>query len=137
MQAPAGDVRPAAETPALVCARNLTRGTVVCSRAKVARGFSDRRRGLLGYTELSADEGMLFDTELLIPLMWMHTLFMSFPIDIVFLGRGDRVIKIQTSLKPWRVSAIVFGARKALELAAGVASRTETAVGDVISLVSL
>jgi uncharacterized membrane protein (UPF0127 family) len=77
---------------------------------------------------------MLFEATPLLPLMWMHTLFMTFPIDIVFVGQGDVVLKIQTSLKPWRLSAIVFGARKAIELSAGAAIRAKTAVGDFISL---
>jgi uncharacterized membrane protein (UPF0127 family) len=79
---------------------------------------------------------MLFEAEPL-RLMWMHTFFMTFPIDIVFLGRGDVVIKIQSSLKPWRLSAIVFGAHKAIELAEGAAARAETKVGDSISLAEI
>jgi uncharacterized protein len=78
--------------------------------------------------------GMLFDGEVLIPVMWIHTLFMRFPIDIVFLGRRDTVIKIQPSLKPWRLSAIVPGAYKALELSEGAVTRTGTAVGDLIAM---
>lgn len=114
--------------------RNLTRGTVLCTRATLARSFRERRRGLLGRSQLGADEGMLFEAELFIPLMWMHTLAMAFPIDIVFLGRDNTVIKAQASLKPWRLSAMVFGAYKALELSAGCLVRTETAVGDRISI---
>jgi uncharacterized membrane protein (UPF0127 family) len=117
----------------LCCIRNQTRGTVLCARATLARGFRDRSRGLLGRRQLSPDEGMLFEAKP-VPLVWMHTFFMTFPIDIVFLGRGDVVIKIQSSLKPWRLSAIVIGARKAIELPAGTAARAETAVGDLISL---
>jgi uncharacterized protein len=119
------------------CVRNLTRGTLLCSRATLARGFRDRSRGLLGRNELRADEGMLFEAEPFIPLMWMHTLFMTFPIDIIFLGRGDIVIKVQASLKPWRFSAMVFGARRALELSEGTAITTETVVGDAISIVKI
>jgi uncharacterized membrane protein (UPF0127 family) len=76
---------------------------------------------------------MIFEAEAFLPLMWMHTFFMTFPIDIVFLGRGNVVINIQSSLKPWRLSSIVFGAHKAIELCAGAAARAKTAVGDLIS----
>jgi uncharacterized protein len=120
--------------PVVLCVRNLTRGTLLCSRATLARTFRDRGRGLIGRSQLSADEGMLIEAEPFMPLMWMHTFFMTIPIDIVFLGRGDLVRKIETSLKPWRLSRIVFGARKALEVTAGAVIRTETAVGDSISL---
>jgi len=80
---------------------------------------------------------MLFEADRFIPLMWIHTLFMRFPIDIIFLGNGDNVIKIEASLKPWRFSSIVIGARKALELTAGAATKTETAVGDSISIAKM
>jgi uncharacterized protein len=123
--------------PTVLCIRNLTRGTVLCSRATLARSLRDRSRGLLGHEQLSADEGMLFEADGFIPLMWMHTMFMNFPIDIVFLGRGNIVIKVQPSLRPWRLSPMVFGACKALELTAGAVMRTETAVGDSISIVKM
>jgi uncharacterized membrane protein (UPF0127 family) len=121
-------------SPVVLCVRNQTRGTVLCSRAILARGLRGRTRGLLGRSQLNPDEGMLFEATPLLPLMWMHTFFMTFPIDIVFVGQGDVVLKIQTSLKPWRLSAVVFGARNAVELSAGAAIRAKTAVGDFISL---
>jgi uncharacterized membrane protein (UPF0127 family) len=125
------EVMPVLAAPVFQCIRNQTRRTVLCARATFARGFRDRSRGLLGRPQLSPDEGMLFEAEP-VPLMWMHTFFMTFPIDIVFLDRGDLVIKVQSSLKPWRLSPIVFGAHKAIELAAGAAVRTGTDVGDLI-----
>jgi uncharacterized protein len=116
------------------CVQNQTRGTVLCSQAMIARNFRDRTRGLMGRHQLGPDEGIVIEGERWLPLMWMHTFFMAFPIDIVFLGRGDVVIRIQASLKPRRFSAIVFGARKAIELSAGAAIFANTAVGDSISL---
>jgi hypothetical protein len=68
--------------------------------------------------------------------MLMHMFFMRFAIDIVFLDRDDRVVRISRELKPWRVSPIVFGARQALELAAGAATRSHTVVGDSIRIVN-
>ena len=117
-------MRPAVAS-VVVSVRHQTRGTVLCKRATLARGFRNRSHGLLGRAQLGTDEGMLIEAARFIPLMWMHTLFMNFPIDIVFLGRDNVVIKIQTSLKPWRFSAIVFGARRAIELPNGAAIRTE------------
>ncbi len=76
---------------------------------------------------------MLFENSRFTPMMWMHMFFMRFAIDIVFLGRGDKVIRINRRLRPWRVSAMVFGARRALELEAGAADRSSTQVGDQIS----
>jgi uncharacterized protein len=128
------DVTATPVAPVVLCVRNQTRGTVLCSRATLACGFRERSRGLLGRSQLSPDEGMLFEAAPFLPLMWMHTFFIPFPIDIVFLGRGDVVVKIQASLKPWRLSSLVFGARKVIELSEGEATRAKTAVGDFISL---
>jgi len=66
----------------------------------------------------------------------MHMFFMRFAIDIVFLDRDDRVVHVSRELKPWRLSAIVFAARQALELAPGAATRSYTAVGDSIRIVN-
>jgi uncharacterized protein len=107
---------------------------VLCVRAKIARGFQERRRGLLGRTQLSRDEGMLFEAARILPLMWMHTFFMAFPIDIIFLDHGNVVMRVQASVKPWRLSAVVIGARKVIELSEGAAIRSNTVVGDLISL---
>jgi len=76
---------------------------------------------------------MLFENGRFTPFMWMHMFFMRFAIDIVFIGRSDRVIRINRRLRPWQVSSIVFGARRALELPAGAADESSTQVGDQIA----
>ena len=73
---------------------------------------------------------MLLDSSL--PLMWMHTFFMRFAIDIVFLDRSRMVRRICTGLKPWRFSPVVAGARLALELPVGSVQHTATQPGDLI-----
>jgi uncharacterized membrane protein (UPF0127 family) len=76
---------------------------------------------------------MLFVRGRFEPFMWMHMFFMRFAIDIVFLNRHDMVVRISHALKPWRVSPVVFGASKAIELEAGAALRSDTRVGDSIA----
>ena len=115
---------------------NQTRKTVLCARLADAGGRSGQARGLLGRHSLAADEGLLFVRQRLEPFMWMHMFFMRFAIDIVFLDRDDRVVHISRELKPWRVSAVVFRARKALELAPGAAARNNTVIGDSIKLIA-
>jgi uncharacterized protein len=121
-------------TPLVLSIRNQTRETVLCSRGCLATNWHGRARGLLGRSKLTADEGMVFEAGSLVPLMWMHTFFMRFPIDIIFLGRDNAVMKIDASLQPWRLSAIAFGARTAIELCEGAAARTKTEIGDFISI---
>ena len=109
---------------AFVRAINQTRGTVLCARLENAGGLAGQGRGLLGRDGLEPGTGMLFENGRFTPFMWMHMFFMRFAIDIVFLGRGDTVIRINRRLKPWRLSSVVFGARRALELAAGASDES-------------
>jgi uncharacterized membrane protein (UPF0127 family) len=118
---------------AILQAINSTRGTVLCARVEDAGGIAGQSRGLLGRDSLEHDEGMLFVRGRFEPFMLMHMFFMRFPIDIVFLDRDGRVIRINPGLRPWRLSSIVFGARKALELAAGAVDRSATQAGDLIA----
>ena len=108
--------------------RRRSDGAVVCERCGVADSPLARMRGLLGRAELPAGEGLL-----LRPAPSVHTWFMRFPIDVVFLGRDLDVLAVRPELLPWRMAA-QRGARAALELAAGEASRRGLAVGDRLEL---
>jgi uncharacterized protein len=112
-------------------AHDETRGVVVATRVEVARSFGARLRGLLGRSSLEAGEGLVID-----PCSSIHTFFMRFPIDVVFLGDDDRVVAIIPDLRPWRATRFYAAARSTLELSAGTAARTGMAVGDRIVLVS-
>jgi uncharacterized membrane protein (UPF0127 family) len=90
---------------------------VVCGRCIVADRPLRRMRGLLGRSALPEDEGLL-----LRPAPSIHTWFMRFPIDAVFLDRDLRVIATASEVRPWRFAAR-RGARAVLELAAGEAAR--------------
>jgi uncharacterized membrane protein (UPF0127 family) len=92
-------------------------GEVVCESCLLAETALARLRGLLGRSGLSSGEGML-----LRPASSIHTAFMRFAIDAVFLDRADRVVKVAAELRPWRTSAC-RGARAVLELPAGEAAR--------------
>ncbi len=107
---------------------NRTRGTVVCEVLEAATSHVEQSRGLLGRDGLAPGSGMLFEGSRL-PLMWMHMFFMRFAIDIVFVDKANRVVRINHSLKPWRLSSMVFGARRALEIEAGAAARSGTMEG--------
>jgi uncharacterized membrane protein (UPF0127 family) len=113
---------------------NRTRTTVVCEFLEDAGGLSGQSRGLLGRERLDPGHGLLFNNGRFTPFMWMHMFFMKFAIDIVFLGREGRVLKISHTLRPWRVSPIVFGARQALEIEAGAAAASGTRAGDIVEL---
>jgi|SRR5215212_3603484 len=90
---------------------------VVCERCAVADRAPARLRGLLGRSALSAGEGLL-----LRPASSIHTWFMCFAIDAVFLDGDLRVLAVRSRLRPWRIAGR-RGARAVLELAAGEADR--------------
>src|SRR5436309_15364330 len=92
-------------------------GTVVCERCSLADSPVTRLRGLLGRDGLEQGEGLL-----LRPASSIHTFFMRFPIDAVFLDRGLVVLGIADSVEPWR-AASQRGAKAILELSAGESSR--------------
>ena len=92
-------------------------GNVVCERCLLAETPLARLRGLLGRSDLPAGEGLLLK-----PAGSVHTAFMRFPIDVVFLDRADRVLKVAHELPPWRMAGC-RGARAVLELPAGEAAK--------------
>lgn len=127
-------VRPLTAMEHTLRAVNRTRGTIVCKNLEDAGGLAGQSRGLLGRNRLDPGSGMLFENGKFTPFMWMHMFFMKFAIDIVFLGRDGRVLKINADLRPWRVSSVVFGARRALELEVGAVASSGTRVGDIIAI---
>jgi uncharacterized protein len=97
---------------------------VVCERCAVASTPFARMRGLLGRRGLGADEGIL-----LRPASSVHTFFMRFPIDVVFLAGDGEVLKVAPSLPPWRTAG-ARGAKAVVELSAGEAERRGLRTGD-------
>jgi uncharacterized membrane protein (UPF0127 family) len=101
-------------------------GSTVCERCVVANKMLPRMRGLLGRRSLPAGEGLLIR-----PAPSVHTFFMRFPIDVVFLSRSGEVLKVSAEVGPWRARSC-RGAYAVLELTAGESERRGVAVGDHI-----
>jgi uncharacterized protein len=106
----------------------LTRnGERVCPRCHVARTLMRRLKGLVGWRSLSKDEGFLVE-----PASVVHTWFVRFPVDLVFLDGELRILRLDEHVGPWRIAAR-RGARAVLELPAGAIARCGLRVGDVLS----
>jgi uncharacterized membrane protein (UPF0127 family) len=103
-------------------------GRVVCEHLLVAARPLQRMRGLLGRRSLPEAEGIL-----LRPAGSVHTFFMRFPIDAVFLDRELVVLGIEPDLGPWRLAGR-RGAKSVVELAAGECERRGVVVGDRLAL---
>lgn len=106
---------------------NLSRSRCVCVGELADRPLL-RMRGLIGRRGLPAGEGMLLS-----PAPAIHTAFMGFPIDALFLDRNLRVLDIVERLRPWRFAAR-RRAHAVLELSAGECARRGVEVGDRLEL---
>jgi uncharacterized protein len=100
----------------------------VCERCIVADTPLMRLRGLLGRPRLVSGDGLLIR-----PTSAIHTCFMRFPIDAVFLDRDLVVLRVVSDLRPWRVAAR-RGAKSVLELAAGESGRRGIQAGERLRL---
>lgn len=85
---------------------------------------ASRKRGLLGRDSLAPGSALV-----IAPSSGVHTFFMKFAIDIVFVKRDGLVLKIARAVKPWR-GAVALAAFAVVELAAGSADRAGLLVGD-------
>lgn len=108
--------------------RNRTRETVLAEAADVADTSAKRRTGLLKHTRLEPGEGLW-----IVPCPSVHTFFMKFPIDLVYLDKKRKVRKVRHAVGPWRLSACLM-ADSVLELPAGTAARTGTVPGDELAI---
>jgi uncharacterized membrane protein (UPF0127 family) len=106
---------------------NRTRDAVLAERAELASGWWARAKGLLGRRELPAGEGLIIR-----PCNSVHCFFMAFPIDVIYVDRDYRIVRLAPDLRPNRVGPLVMRARDVIELPAGVIAATGAQVGDLI-----
>ena len=103
-------------------------GEALCERCALADTPVTRLRGLLGRAGLRPNEGLLIR-----PTAAIHTWFMRFPIDAVFLDRDLVVVGIEPELGPWRFAGR-RNAKAVLELAAGESRRRGIEPGERLRL---
>ena len=108
--------------------RNCSREVVLADRADVADTSGKRRTGLLKHASLESGEGLW-----IVPCEAVHTVGMKFPIDVVFLSRKRKVLKIRKDMGRWKMAAC-FRAHSVLELPSGTCQRTGTQPGDQLEL---
>ena len=111
-----------------VCVLNQTRCSTVASSVSVADTPATRRRGLLGRPVLEQHEGLW-----IVPCESVHTFGMSYPIDLAYLDRARRVVKIVESLQPCRLS-MCLRAHSVMELAAGAVRLSGTRIGHQLGI---
>lgn len=104
---------------------NVTRDTQLITHGRLADTFWLRLRGLLGSSPLRLGEGLVLKGEKSI-----HTLFMGFPIDVVYVDKRGRVIRTQSDMAPYRLGPFVGRSAYILEIPVGTIDQSSTEVGD-------
>ena len=100
----------------------------IATEVELAATRASRRRGLLGRDGLDPDAALM-----IMPCLAVHTAFMRFAIDLIFLDRDGFAVKLVNDLPPWRIAGAV-SAHSVVELAAGSVRRHAVAVGDRLYL---
>ena len=106
----------------------LKNKTPLVSDGYLAKSLMEKMKGLLGTHELKSDEALLIPD-----CKQVHTYFMKYTIDVVFLDSEFKVLKKQT-LKPWKISPWILNAKAVLELPEGFADQKSIEVGDSLEV---
>jgi len=115
--------------PTKLLIRNTDRQTELAAAADIADTSQKRRTGLLKHQSLEPGQGLW-----IVPCEAVHTFGMKFPIDVLYLSKQKKVLKIRDNMKRSRMS-ICLRAHSVLELPAGYAAQTSTQVGDQLEFI--
>jgi uncharacterized membrane protein (UPF0127 family) len=101
-----------------------SKGVVLADRAGIANTSATRRTGLLKHSKLDPGDGLW-----IAPSEGVHTFGMKFPIDVVFLTKSKKILKVRPNMVRARI-ALSLRAHSVLELPAGTLESTGTLAGD-------
>lgn len=110
-------------------ALNTRTGKILATDVRVANTIFARMKGLLGRKELPVGKALWIK-----PCFSVHTFFMRFPIDVIFLNRQNEVVAVIRDLGPNRVTPLYFKAFSAIELPIGTIADSNTVIGDKINI---
>lgn len=108
---------------------NLSKNVTLVDGGRVADNRWTRLKGLIGVKELPPGDGLLIT-----PCSGVHCMFMSIPIDVLYVDDGDRVVAVDAHMKPNAIGRPKKGSRYVIELPAGTAHQTGTDVGDQLQV---
>ncbi|HEU5442265.1 MAG TPA: DUF192 domain-containing protein [Steroidobacteraceae bacterium] len=110
---------------------NETRGSELGDRVAVARSFWSRGRGLMFRQFLAPGSGLVIE-----PCSSIHTMWMRFPLDVLYLSREHEVLRADSAMPPWRIGPLRTRSRYVVELPAGAIRASGTQPGDRLRLVA-
>ncbi|MDF2590730.1 MAG: hypothetical protein K0S75_196 [Clostridia bacterium] len=106
---------------------NVNKENIVLENLKLANGFFEKFRGLMGRKRLNKSEGLM-----ILSCNSIHTCFMKFPIDVLFLNMDHEVIAMRKEVKPWRMVNFVKKAYITVEMPEGTIEHKNVEVGDLL-----
>ena len=106
---------------------NKTKDTTIATRVRLANNIITRMVGLLLDSHLPEDTGLL-----IVPGKQIHSFFMRFIFDAVFIDKEGKVIHLIEKMHPWKCSKLMLKSKQVLELSAGTIEKTNTEIGDII-----
>jgi uncharacterized protein len=106
---------------------NTTKNTVLAEHVVIADRLFTRAKGLLGVADFKQGQALVIK-----PCNSIHTCFMAFPIDVLFVDKDYRVIKVFPFLRPFRFTPLYFKSSLVIELPSGTLQSTSTSLGDIL-----
>jgi uncharacterized protein len=110
---------------------NVTRQTFLATQLRVADTHRQRLVGLMGTSRSAFQSGAGLWIN---PCHGVHTMFMTYAIDVVYLDRDHRVIRIEDAVRPWRLTPVIVESATVIELPAHTAWETGTTIGDQLEI---
>jgi uncharacterized membrane protein (UPF0127 family) len=108
---------------------NMTRESVIAKHVRMADTYLTRLFGLMGKSGLPEGEGLW-----IVPCRDIHSCFMRFEFDAIFVNKQQQVLHLMERMQPWRISKMVWDGHAVLELPAGAIAASGTQIGDLIEL---
>jgi uncharacterized membrane protein (UPF0127 family) len=108
---------------------NISRSTALADKTEIAQTIFTRAKGLLGRKGLENGQALIIKD-----CNSIHTFFMRFPIDVVFVDRNDYVLRVVENIKPFRLSPVAWRASCTIELPVGVVKSSQTQKGDRLKI---
>ena len=107
--------------------RNTSNGKIICSKELAAKSFLQRLTGLLTRKFSDALDGIVFEN-----CNAIHTFGMTFDIDVIFFDKDNKIIKVCSGVKPWKVVSCGVKKCSVIELPAGKTALSECKIADII-----
>ncbi|MCY6371175.1 DUF192 domain-containing protein [Clostridium ganghwense] len=110
--------------------KNKTNNNIIVQNVIVANSFFKRLRGLMFTKELSPQSGLYIS-----PCSGIHTYFMNYTIDVLYLDINNTILAIDENMTPGRVGKFRKSSVAVVELTSGKVKETQTKVGQVVEFV--